>query len=167
MRSRAWVWISAVVALWLGCASGCGYTLGYRLPEGMRRVSVPQFANQTFPLRREIEFDLTRAVRQEIELRSDAVLATRSGADGILEGTVLSFREGVLTEGALDTVQESSVQVQVRIVLRTPDGNVLLDEIISDDVSFSTAAGESLEDARREAIDEIAERIVATLEAWE
>ncbi len=167
MRSRSWIGISTVLAFSLGCASGCGYTFGYRLPEGMRRLSVPQFANETFPLRREIEFDLTRAVRQEIELSSDAVLATGSSADGILEGTVLSFQEGVLTEGALDTVQESSVQVQVRIVLRTPDGNVLIDEIISDDVSFSTVAGESLEDARREAIDEIAERIVARLEAWD
>ena len=44
---------------------GCGYTLGYRRPEGVFNLAVPVFRNETFPLRREIEIELTRAVRQE------------------------------------------------------------------------------------------------------
>ncbi len=149
------------------CVLGCGYSTGYRLPAGVFKVAVPIFENQTFPLRREIEYDLTRSLRQELELRTDAILVPAAQADAVLEGTILSFEESVLTEGRLDTVQESSVFMRVRIrFVRSRDGSVLLDRIVSDQASFSQLRGETLDDARNEAINEIAERIVAELEPW-
>lgn len=41
---------------------GCGYAAGYRLPGGVEVVNVPVFDNQTFPLRRDVELDLTRQI---------------------------------------------------------------------------------------------------------
>ncbi len=147
---------------------GCGYTLGYRMPGNVTRVSVPTFDNQTFPLRREVEFDLTRAVRRELELGTDVKLASGSQADAILRGTIRRFDERVLSEGVLDAILESSINVEVHVRLeRTVDGSVLFDHVISDHAAFSVVAGETVEDARREAIDEIAERLIAEMESWE
>ncbi len=158
---------SAILLLALAAASGCGYTSGYRMPEGVYSLAVPIFDNRTFPLRREVEYELTRAVRQELELRTDVRLVERDRADSVLEGTVLAIREQVLSEGAQDVVQESSVEVAVRVrLVNAATGAELYSETIHDQAAFSIAAGETIEDARAEAIQEIAERIVARLEPW-
>lgn len=160
---------SSLAVLALVC-SGCGYALGYRMPEGVRTIAVPVFANETFPLRREVEYDVTRAVRRELEVRSDVRLTDRARADAVLEGTVVAFRQAVLTEDTeddRDVAAESSIHVTVQVrLVRTRDGEVLFDRRISDHATFSRLRGETIDDARNQAIDEIAERIVADLEAW-
>ena len=146
--------------------AGCGYTLGYRMPSGVHRLSVPIFANETFPLRREIEFELTRAVKRELEIRTDVELVT-GGADAILEGTIVAFREAALTEGPLDVEQESSIDLVVRFrLIRTVDREILVEQEVRDFANFSVLRGESLATARAEAVDELAERIVEALEVW-
>lgn len=159
--------ILGVGLLLLVVTTGCGYTLGYRMPADIDDVCVPTFANKTFPLRREIEFDLTRAVRQELQLRSDVNIVSRSNSDALLEGTVLSFQESVLTEGPHDAVQDASIVVRVHVrLIRTADGSVLFDDIISDQQSYSILRGESVDDARFKAILSLARRIVVDLEVW-
>jgi len=129
---------------------------------------VPIFRNETFPLRREVEIDLTREVKQELTLRCDAqVVADGASADALLEGIVLDFQEGVLTEGPDDAVQESGISVLVRIrLVRTRDGSQLLERTVSDYAAYSNQAGETIDVARDEAIREIARRIVAEIEPW-
>ena len=163
--------ISRILVLLLSSSllifGGCGYSTGYKMPDGVHRLSVPTFANETFPLRREIEFDLTRAVRQELEIRTDIELVAFSRADHVLEGTVVSFSERVITEGPFDEVQESSINVTARVRLtRTGSGEVILDRKISDHAPFSVLRGQSIETARAEAINQIARRIVSELEVW-
>lgn len=148
--------------------TGCGYVAGYRMPPGVETLAVPMFDNRTFPLRREVEYDLTGAVRRELQLQTDARIVSSEAADAILEGTILSFDENVVVEGPLDSVQESSLSVQVRIrLLDRRSSRVLFEHIVSDQATYSVLDGETLEDARTEAIDEVAERIVAQLEFWE
>lgn len=148
-------------------AAGCGYTSGYRMPEGVHALAVPIFRNETFPLRREVEFDLTRAVRREFESRTDVRLVDRDRADAVLEGTVVEFEERILSEGRNDVVQESSVEIGVRCrLVNVASGEVLFDEHIRDQSSFSPLRGETVDTARAESIDEIAERLVARVEGW-
>jgi hypothetical protein len=88
-------------------------------------------------------------------------------ADAVLEGVVVEFREGVLTEGPADQVQESGIVVNVRIrLVRTRDGSPLLERTISDYAAYSNQAGETIDVARDEAVREIARRIVEELEPW-
>jgi hypothetical protein len=157
--------LSILLCLTLG---GCGYSSGYRLPDGVGSLAVPIFRNETFPLRRDVEIDLTREVKEELRLRSDArVVADAYQADAVLEGVILEFQEGVLTEGALDQVQESGIVIRVRIrLVRTRDGSQLVEREISDYAAFSNQAGETIEVARAEAVRELARRIVAELEPW-
>ncbi|MGE3163451.1 MAG: LPS assembly lipoprotein LptE [Planctomycetota bacterium] len=154
------------VALWVVAASiaGCGYTLGFREPAGVERLAVPTFRNETFPIRREIEFELTRAVRQQLELGTDFVLSSEDRADATLEGTVVGVQQRVLTEGPLDRVEETSLTVTVHIQLVRRDGAVLLDRWVTDNAAFFVTGGETEDDARQEAVAQLAERIVASLE---
>lgn len=158
------------LVLWIGLTIGlvgCGYRLGYQMPANVYRMAVPMFRNETFPLRREFEFDLTRAVRRELELRTDAQLVSSDHADAVLNGTIVDIRERVLTEGPLDSIQESSIAVTVAIQLvRRSDDTVLVNRIITDHAAFSAVDGENIDTARQEALGEIAERIVAALEQW-
>ncbi len=126
---------------------GCGYSSGYRLPDDVRSVAVPIFRNETFPLRRDVELDLTRAVKEELELRSDArVVAESANADAVLEGIVIEFEEGVLTEGPGDARQDSGIVVRVQIrLVRTRDGSELVARTISDYAAFSNQVGETID----------------------
>jgi len=149
--------------------SGCGYSSGFRAPAGIQSLGVPIMDNQTFPLRRGLEVDLTRELKAELRRRSDLTLrAGPEGADAVLFGTILEFRQGVLVEGADDEVQESGISIRVRIrLIRSRDGAVLIDRIIQDHASFSNLAGETIDTARAEAVREIARRIVPQIEPWE
>ncbi|MGE4618273.1 MAG: LPS assembly lipoprotein LptE, partial [Planctomycetota bacterium] len=107
---------------------GCGYSPGYRLPRGVQEIAVPVFRNETIPFRRNIEFDLTRAVKRELQLRSEARLVSEDSSDAVLRGTVLDFRQGVLVEGSNGAIEEVGIVVRVGLQLvRTRDQRVLLE----------------------------------------
>ena len=163
MKFTAWIMILLVLSQLLGC----GYTPGYRLPRGVQRISVPIFRNETIPFRRDIEFSLTRAVKREFQLRTSADLVVQEEADAVLHGTILQFREGVLVESANGIIQEQGIGVRVGLRLeRMRDQRVLIERVVEDLVSYSVPAGESIESAMEEAVQEIARRIIAELEPW-
>jgi hypothetical protein len=154
-------------SLLLCCVIGCGYSPGYRLPRGVQEIAVPVFRNETIPFRRNIEFDLSRAVKRELQLRSEARLVSEDSADAVLRGTVLEFRQGVLVESSNGAIEEVGIVVRVGLQLvRTRDQRVLLERVVEDMASFSSSAGETIEDSRAEAVQEIARRLVAELEPW-
>ncbi|MEE2889244.1 MAG: LPS assembly lipoprotein LptE [Planctomycetota bacterium] len=156
-----------LMLLLLSWLVGCGYSPGYRLPRGVQKISVPVFRNETIPFRRDIEFELSRAVKRELQLRSDARLVSEQDADAVLRGTVLEFRQGVLVEGSDGAIQEVGIVVRVALSLvRTRDQRVLLERVVEDMASFSSSAGEAIEDSQAEAVGEIARRLVAELEPW-
>ncbi len=150
--------------------AGCGYSTGFVLPEGTRTIAVPIFRNETFPLRRDLEVELTRAVKRELQLRTDArVVADRASADAVLEGIILDFSQGVLAEGADDEVQESGIVVRVRIrLIRARDGSELVGQTdIREDEPYSNVAGETIDLARGRVVEELARSVVIALEPWE
>ena len=73
--------------------SGCGYSLAGRgsfLPDSIRVIGVPQFANQTTFL--EVERRFTERVRSEFIGRGRyQVLAQESGADAVLRGSITNL----------------------------------------------------------------------------
>ncbi|MGH9362899.1 MAG: LPS assembly lipoprotein LptE, partial [Thermoanaerobaculia bacterium] len=102
---------------WIAVAgTGCGYSLGYQVAPGARTAAVPIFLNTTFPLRREIEFELTSAFRQELLARTRLKLVDESaGPDLVVRGRIVEFREGLVAEGRRDEKVESSVLATVEL----------------------------------------------------
>lgn len=148
-------------------ASGCGYSAGYRMPRGVSRISVPVFKNETIPFRKDLEYELTRAVKRELQLMTPAEVTSFEDSNAILRGSVLQFDEGVLVESGSGSIQESGVVIRVGIqLIRSRDERVLLERSVEARASYSLAAGESIEVARREALTDLARRIIAEIEPW-
>ncbi len=82
-----------LVAAMATAGSGCGYSLAGRgsfLPDSIRVIGVPQFANQTTFL--EVERRFTERVRSEFIGRGRyQVLAQESGADAVLRGSITNL----------------------------------------------------------------------------
>ena len=152
---------------------GCGYRLGVQAPPGVYRIAVPTFTNQTFPLRRDIETELTSALREEIQGRTALRLVPDGRSDMTVYGWVREFRERVLAEGGLDEEnnpldEKLESMVTIRINLRIEDyvnGTVREEEVVEVQ-PLSALRGEEIDDARRRAIGNLAEKILLKVEAW-
>lgn len=149
-------------------APGCGYGIGFQPPPGVHTVSVPIFFNATFPLRREVEFDLTSAFRQEIQARSSLRIVDESSSpDLVVRGRILEFRERVVAEGRYDVKTESSIVAKVELRIENYLDGKLRVEMISDVEPFSIEAGETFQTGTQRAIRNIAEKLVVALEDWD
>ena len=137
------------------------------MPRGVTRVSVPIFKNETIPFRKDLEYELTRAVKKEFQLMTPAELTSMEDSNAILRGSVLEFEEGVLVESGSGGVQEAGIVMRVGIqLIRSRDERVLLERAVEARASYSLAAGETIESARQEAMTDIARRIIAEIEPW-
>ena len=160
--------ISLVVVSSSLVVSGCGYSLGYRRPPNVHTVAVPIFHNATFPLRRDVEFQLTSAVRKEILERSTLRLVDSGDADMVLRGRVVEFRELLVVEGDNDEKIESSVFAAVDLVLedRVNRFQVQLPRVTTTE-PFSARAQGSFDSSTGNVVERLAERIVAAMEYWD
>jgi len=144
--------------------TGCGYSAKPLLKSGVRTVYVPVFDNKTF--RREIEFQLTEAVKNEILYKTDLKIVPKEKADSILEGEIVDFRERVLTEDSHDNAEEVRVFVYVNVRwrdLRT--GRTLMSqERITAPTEFYIPKGETVRTATAESFRDLAELIVNLME---
>jgi len=144
---------------------GC-YHIGVVPPRGIKRIAVPFFSNETFPLERDLEYDLTREVRRRIEEETDLELVSDpAAADAVLEGTLQAFRESVAAEDKLDRPVRSYVYATVSVTLRRGE-EVLFQDTWQERTAFLTASGRT--SAREGLVRRIADRIVAVaLSNWD
>ncbi|MFH1998104.1 MAG: LPS assembly lipoprotein LptE [Planctomycetota bacterium] len=144
--------------------SGCsGWSMGPFTIEGLTRVYVPYFENETFY--REVELDLTRQVISRIQQRADLDLADENSAELIIKGRIISYQLNVLSEDATDTVLSESAQIGVHImVYRASDHKVLRDIILYDSEVYNQLLNQTLETARSQSFVRLSQKIVALLE---
>jgi outer membrane lipopolysaccharide assembly protein LptE/RlpB len=122
-------WASALgVSLALG-GVGCGYhTAGHaaQLPDSVRTIAVPGFANQTQTYK--IEQMLTSAVVQEFVTRTHYRIANEASdaADATLRGTVLSTSTSPLTyDSRTGRAASVLVTVSMKVSLADRQGKIL------------------------------------------
>src|SRR3954447_4898852 len=113
----------ACVHLWLLlCLTGCGYSTNggdqqsgsnyqwrslYR--EDVKTVAVPIFQNKDYT--RGVEFDLTKAVVNQIEAHTPYKVVPRERADTILEGEIVSVRRNTISKDARTAVPQEQLYV--------------------------------------------------------
>ena len=157
---------AALAVLAAAVLTGCfwDYTFdgGYR--KGIRTVAIPIFENLS--TRRGQEFDLTNAVAREVVTRTPyRVVASPGGADLVIRGTIVQFAQPALVQGETDRVLEGSVLVQLRVRIESPrTGKVLVDRHRTDWASLIYARGETVDTARAEVYDRLAQWVVRQLE---
>jgi hypothetical protein len=129
-----------------------------------RTVSIPIFENRTF--RRGVETDLARLLASEVQSRTRLRLVD-SGADLVVEGTIVEMKETLLSERKPEEVRESSMLVTVEFTVR--DGRtgatVVAEQRLTERESFVPVIAESVRTARAEALKRLAADIVDRLEA--
>lgn len=116
----------------MSCAA-CGYALvgqGAFLPDYIRVVAIPTFANQT--PRFELEVRITDAVTREFVSRGNyRVVGNQAGADGVLQGLIQSFT--VTPIGLNPRDRADTWQVTVR-------AQVTFTDLVANQVLFTNSA---------------------------
>src|SRR5262249_14670761 len=122
---RRWIWAAMVPALALllpACESDNNFTVfGYTTKPnydcGIKTIRVPIFQNVS--AWRDIEFELTRAVVREIELKTPyKVVGLGSPADTELDGKIIGFGKQILNRNQLNEVREAETILTVEITWR-------------------------------------------------
>ena len=109
-----------------GCEAGgsghftfLGYTTRPNYDTCIRSVCVPIFecTIQLDETRRQIPFDLTRAVIREIEAKTPyKVISDRNRADTVLTGKIVSLTKGIVNRNQLNEIREAETVLAVGVV---------------------------------------------------
>lgn len=162
----------AVVPIMGGCSSdpSRGYAFAEPYDASVRTVGVPVFANQTFA--RGTELTLTDAIIKQIQQQTPWRVVSPERADTVIEGVITNAELGVLSnDPRTGLTQEQTYRLTIRFSWRdnrTGETRVARENFTATGV-FAPArgAGERIEVGQRDAIDELARDIVATMRsAW-
>src|SRR5262249_53873071 len=93
-----------------------GYTTQPNYDTSIRTVRVPIFQNVTYW--RGLEFDLTRAVVREIELKTPFKVVSDGPADTELLGKILGYTKGILNYNQNGEVRDVETTLGVELVWR-------------------------------------------------
>ncbi len=142
---------------------GCGYSNKSLISRDISSIHIPIFENDTF--RRGVEFDLTKAVKDEIMSKTNLRIASKDNADTILHGTVKKFTERIITHGFRDSVVEADMAllVEIRLVDRRTDRTLVHEKSVNQTTGYIVRRGETLESASAEGVVDLAETIVNLL----
>ncbi len=163
---------SAVLVCWAGCA---GYQIGAQslYPAHIRTVYVLMFDSNSF--RRNLGERLTEAVQKEIEEKTPYKVTGSSDADSVLSGRIVGETKHVVVGSTTGEGREVQVNLQVEVswidrrgaMIRQAEPIPLPPELtdVSGSATFIPEIGQSVATAHQQAINRLAEQIVALMEA--
>ncbi len=144
--------------------SGCGYSSKSLISRNVNSIYIPIFDNTTF--RRGLEFELTKAVKDEIMSRTNLRITQKESADTILYGKINKVTEGVLTQNIRDDIVESrlTIFVDIKLVDKRTDRILVEEGGLFKSAEFVVNRGENINSAAEEDLVRLAETIVNHLE---
>lgn len=171
-RGRVGLALLAVAAALSGCA---GYQIGNQslYPGNIQTVYVPMFESNSF--RRNLGERLTEAVMKEIELKTPLKVVSTPNADSILSGRLSRDTKHVVVQNSFGDPRNSEINFYVDVqwidrhnntILRNgcvPLGPDLAQVVGTADVV--PEVGQSIATAQQQAIQRLAQQIVALMEA--
>ena len=146
-------------------AFGCGYSNDSLHPKTVQTVYVEMFQSREF--RRGIEFELTEALRKELNVSSPYTNAPPEKADTILSGEVLEWREASL---GWDPIAIRPRETAATLIIRYRWKDVRTGKLLRDRPRFVTTvtyvrpAGETVASGRLDAVSQMARNIVGDME---
>ncbi len=161
--------LAALGLLALMLAAGCGYTIRPPYDPTIRTVYVPIFRSYTF--RRGDNLKLTRAVIQEMELRTPyRMVGSPEEADTILSGVIELEDKNLMVASPENLPRHLLAGVTVRVTWEDVRPGANRDEpppelVIPETISFYPELGETASLAYEKNIDRIAQAIVGKMES--
>jgi hypothetical protein len=142
--------------------SGCGYSQKSLIDRKINTIYISIFENNTFV--RGIEFDIAKAVKDEIMSRTSLRIVQKDSADTILIGKIGGSAQTALSQSK-DNLVESSMKISAEIkLLDTRTGRVLISGGAGGSAAFIIGRGENVQSATEEAIAILARNLVNSLE---
>ena len=161
----------AAFGVLLAALAGCGYYgTSSRTAKDIKSVAVPFFENRTSEPN--LEIIVTERVIDNLVADNTLSVEDESGADAVLEGAIVSFRNEPFSFNRELNAEEYHVIVSVEASLykRVSDEPIWEKQTIRGDGSYfvdSTEEGRTYESALAEAIKEITDRILnLTVQDW-
>lgn len=156
--------INVILLILMSFTVGCGYTSRSLIDKNVHSVYVPIFDNDTF--RRDLEFELTKAVKEEILFRTQLKIVDKKHADTILTGTIQDVQENVLIENPDAVTVESRVIVFVQFSwLDQRTGRILINkQNVTAAAEFIATRNEDVKTGEIEAFVNTARKIVNLME---
>ncbi|NLX15159.1 MAG: hypothetical protein GXY44_16135 [Phycisphaerales bacterium] len=152
-----------VLTFALAVVTGCGYSSESLYPSNVRTVYVDMAQSKEF--RRGIEFQLTEALRKEIDRMTPYRNAPREKADTLFTAEVLEWRESTLGRSWLDRPRQTAATLAIRYRwqdMRT--GKILAEHPrFITTVEYVRPAGETTHNAIDDATSKMARKIVESL----
>lgn len=164
--AKRWLGLTLAAALAALVAGGCGYSAEPLHRSDVRTVSVNIFASKEF--RRELEFDLSRALVKTLEMRTHyKVVHDPKRADSEIRGEIVLLNAPVLTDN-VRTDNPSEVEVTLVCWFEWKDlrtGQILArkDDLTASG-TYAVAVGETQDSATSDAVARLARRIVEAME---
>ncbi len=153
-------------AVLLAAAAGCGYSSEPLHRQTVRTIYVEMAQSREF--RRGIEFELTEALRKQIDLETPYRNAPREKADTILSAEVLEWRESTIGRHfGTSWPRETAAALAVRYRWQDMRTGKLLRERprFVTTVTYVRPAGETVADARLDAVNKHARNIVDDMQS--
>lgn len=176
---RGWLVLVVSLGLLAALSGGCGYQqsgstsnapAGYQwgtLYRGdVRTVAVPIFANKTFY--RGVEFQLTKAVANQLEARSPYKIVARERADTVLEGEITRVRVRTVSDSRIANIpQEQLYTVRLNFVWKDlRSGKILVEERDFDQAAtYYPTLGEGQFTGEQQNVERLALAVVQRLQA--
>jgi len=154
----------ACILVLFALISGCGYTTKSLISRNINSVYIPIFGNYTF--RSGLEFELTKALKEEVMSKTKLRIAGKDDADTILTGKIVRVTEGATSSNAFDNLVESSITLTVDIFLaeRRTGRQLMSVKGLSDTGAIIITRGETINTGVQEAVTRLASQIVYELE---
>jgi len=155
--ARCAVWVLAALPACVSLERGGIY------PEDRDEVFVGFFDNRTFY--RDVQFELTDQIVNEILSRPGLHLTSKDLAEVELSGRVMNVHQTVLSEDPTRNVTSAATIITVEIEVRdTRTGEVIKTRRLTQQGEYVPGFGQDVDEARREAYVFLARDIVRELE---
>ena len=141
--------------------SGCGYSQKSLIDRKINTIYISIFENNTFV--RGIEFDIAKAVKDEIMSRTSLRIVQKDSADVIMTGKIGGSAQAALSQSR-DNIVESSVSISASVTLLDTRTGRSMGGGASGRVSFIVDRGANVQSATEEAIANLARVLVDNLE---
>jgi len=141
--------------------SGCGYSQKSLIDRKINTIYISIFENNTFV--RGIEFDIAKAVKDEIMSRTSLRIVQKDSADVIMTGEIGGSAQAALSQSR-DNIVESSVSISASVTLLDTRTGRSMGGGAGGGASFIVDRGENVQSATEEAIANLARVLVGNLE---
>jgi outer membrane lipopolysaccharide assembly protein LptE/RlpB len=154
----------------LALAVACGYSTTSRTAKDIRTIYVPFFENKTSEPN--LEISVTERVIQNLVTDNTLKVVSEDGADAVLEGQIVEFRNQPFSFNSELNAEEYHVVIRVVATLynRRQNEPIWQNRAFQGDGSYFVeqgADGRTIDDAINESIREITERILnLTVQDW-